>query len=97
MASYPAVFTKQKGEYTIFFPDFAATMMEDGESVDSVMDAAKELIAMKAYTSDSEMPKPSSLEDVEAMLAKGAYGNAENAVVKLVDVDTEKHIKDHFG
>ncbi|MDR1642791.1 MAG: type II toxin-antitoxin system HicB family antitoxin [Clostridiales bacterium] len=99
--TYPAVFAKADNAYTVYFPDFRATMVADEVTLEDAIDAAKELIAMRVYSSDDlykfEMPEPSKLEDVKDGLAKGLYGkDLKEASVELVTVDIEKHIKENF-
>lgn len=87
---YPAIFTRDEGEYLVEVPDLE--ILTQGADLGGAVDMARDAICLKCvYLEDAgaPLPPPAPLEAIDA--AQGTFADVGPGFVSLVDADPAEY------
>lgn len=100
LSIYPAIFYKEKDEYSVIFPDLNY-LSTCGENLNDAMEMAIDCLAGYLYTSkldDDKLPEPSKIDDIHPIDIANTIGfDGKDSFINLISVDLEDYAKTHFN
>ena len=100
LSIYPAIFYKEKDEYSVIFPDLNY-LSTCGENLNDAMEMAIDCLAGYLYTSkldDDKLPDPSKIDDIHPIDIANTIGfDGKDSFINLSSVDLEDYAKTHFN
>ena len=100
LSIYPAIFYKEKDEYSVIFPDLNY-LSTCGENLNDAMEMAIDCLAGYLYTAkldDDKLPTPSKINDIHPIDIANTIGfDGKDSFINLISVDLEDYAKTHFN
>lgn len=100
LSIYPAIFYKEKDEYSVIFPDLNY-LSTCGENLNDAMEMAIDCLAGYLYTAkldDDKLPMPSKIDDIHPIDIANTIGfDGKDSFINLISVDLEDYAKTHFN
>lgn len=100
LSIYPAIFYKEKDEYSVILPDLNY-LSTCGENLNDAMEMAIDCLAGYLYTSkldDDKLPEPSKIDDIHPIDIANTIGfDGKDSFINLISVDLEDYAKTHFN
>ena len=100
LSIYPAIFYKEKDEYSVIFPDLNY-LSTCGENLNDAMEMAIDCLAGYLYTAkldDDKLPMPSKINDIHSIDIANTIGfDGKDSFINLISVDLEDYAKTHFN
>lgn len=100
LSIYPAIFYKEKDEYSVIFPDLNY-LSTCGENLNDAMEMAIDCLAGYLYTAkldDDKLPMPSKIDDIHPIDIANTIGfGGKDSFINLISVDLEDYAKTHFN
>lgn len=100
LSIYPAIFYKEKDEYSVIFPDLNY-LSTCGENLNDAMEMAIDCLAGYLYTAnldDDKLPEPSKIDDIHPIDIANTIGfDGKDSFINLISVDLEDYAKTHFN
>lgn len=100
LSIYPAIFYKEKDEYSVIFPDLNY-LSTCGENLNDAMEMAIDCLAGYLYTAkldDDKLPIPSKIDDIHPIDIADTIGfDGKDSFINLISVDLEDYAKTHFN
>lgn len=100
LSIYPAIFYKEKDEYSVIFPDLNY-LSTCGENLNDAMEMAIDCLAGYLYTAkldDDKLPMPSIIDDIHPIDIANTIGfDGKDSFINLISVDLEDYAKTHFN
>lgn len=100
LSIYPAIFYKEKDEYSVIFPDLNY-LSTCGENLNDAMEMAIDCLAGYLYTAkldDDKLPAPSKIDDIHPIDIANTIGfDGKDSFINLISVDLEDYAKTHFN
>lgn len=100
LSIYPAIFYKEKDEYSVVFPDLNY-LSTCGENLNDAMGMAIDCLAGYLYTTkldDDKLPMPSKIDDIHPIDIANTIGfDGKDSFINLISVDLEDYAKTHFN
>ena len=100
LSIYPAIFYKEKDEYSVIFPDLNY-LSTCGENLNDAMEMAIDCLAGHLYTAkldDDKLPEPSKIDDIHPIDIANTIGfDGKDSFINLISVDLEDYAKTHFN
>lgn len=100
LSIYPAIFYKEKDEYSVIFPDLNY-LSTCGENLNDAMEMAIDCLAGYSYTAkldDDKLPTPSKIDDIHPIDIADTIGfDGKDSFINLISVDLEDYAKTHFN
>lgn len=100
LSIYPAIFYKEKDEYSVIFPDLNY-LSTCGENLNDAMEMAIDCLAGYLYTAkldDDKLPTPSRIDDIHPIDIANTIGfDGKDSFINLISVDLEDYAKTHFN
>lgn len=100
LSIYPAIFYKEKDEYSVIFPDLNY-LSTCGENLNDAMEMAIDCLAGYLYTAkldDDKLPTPSKIDDIYPIDIANTIGfDGKDSFINLISVDLEDYAKTHFN
>lgn len=100
LSIYPAIFYKEKDEYSVIFPDLNY-LSTCGENLNDAMEMAIDCLAEYLYTAkldDDKLPMPSKIDDIHPIDIANTIGfDGKDSFINLISVDLEDYAKTHFN
>lgn len=100
LSIYPAIFYKEKDEYSVIFPDlnYLSTCVEN---LNDAMEMAIDCLAGYLYIAkldDDKLPEPSKIDDIHPIDIANTIGfDGKDSFINLISVDLEDYAKTHFN
>lgn len=99
LSIYPAIFYKEKNEYSVIFPDLNY-LSTCGENLNDAMEMAIDCLAGYLYTAkldDDKLPTPSKIDDIHPIDIANTIGfDGKDSFINLISVDLEDYAKTHL-
>lgn len=100
LSIYPAIFYKEKDEYSVIFPDLNY-LSTCGENLNDAMEMAIDCLAGYLYTAkldDDKLSEPSKIDDIHPIDIANTIGfDGKDSFINLISVDLEDYAKTHFN
>lgn len=100
LSIYPAIFYKEKDEYSVIFPDLNY-LSTCGENLNDAMEMAIDCLAGYLYIAkldDDKLPEPSKIDDIHPIDIANTIGfDGKDSFINLISVDLEDYAKTHFN
>lgn len=100
LSIYPAIFYKEKDEYSVIFPDLNY-LSTCSENLNDAMEMAIDCLAGYLYTAkldNDKLPTPSKIDDIHPIDIANTIGfDGKDSFINLISVDLEDYAKTHFN